>query len=198
MQSFSVRVKPTNPALFWGVVIGYVVVVAVVAVILAMTVLDLPKGRNRLELALIVIPLILPLFPIMWLMGRKRDILVGPGVLALGDGRQELTRIGFHEIAHARMVGQQRKLEVYDHARQLRMVVDPIFSTRATDHVLGILCANLPHRVQERTGHAGRVSFPERYVDFAPPQGMPPQPPTPIPPPQPEPPRKIGGPNPGI
>lgn len=178
MQSFRVRVNPSNKTLYWSIIIGYVVLVIVVAVFLAMNVLDLPRGRNRLELALIVVPLILPLFGIMWLMGGRCDIQIGQGMLAAGTGQQQ-ARIGFHEIGHARMTGQQHKLEIYDHAQQLRLVVDPMFPSSVPDHVLRTLCAALPHQMQERSGRRGRVTFVERFINFAPPGATPPQQPMP-------------------
>lgn len=198
MQSFRIRVNPRNKTLYWSAVIGYITFIIVVSVILAMNVLDLPRGRNRLELALIVVPLTLPLFAIMWLMGRRCDLQVGNGVLIAHTGPQETARIGFHEIGHARVTGQQHRLEVYDHARQLRLVVDPMFASNTPGRVLDMLCATLPHRAQERIGRQLQVSFTERFVDFAPPPGMPPQPHPPVPPQPLEPPRKLWDHEPGI
>lgn len=169
MKTFSMRAFPENRTLVWGIVITYLAVVLVVVVIFLMNQDQQSARTARLLVTLILIPLLAPLFGILWLLSWPVTVSIGNGQLVVWDRKRGQLVMRLTDIGHARVVDQSRRLEIYDHSRVLRFRVTPFLKAKVPDELLSWLQATMPHRATEQRRVAPRASFVDRFVDFPPP-----------------------------
>ncbi|MDO5094156.1 MAG: hypothetical protein Q4D79_12235 [Propionibacteriaceae bacterium] len=111
----------------------------------------------------------IPFLIILYLLCPKRQIQVGNSQLVITDGKQYFGYIAFPEIAHARVTGSNRRLEVFDHMRNLRIDFKPFWGEEKIDEAVDFLCTLIPSSENRVEQQEGKTTFTNRFIDAAPP-----------------------------
>ncbi|MDO5094157.1 MAG: hypothetical protein Q4D79_12240 [Propionibacteriaceae bacterium] len=168
MTSFKFRIKPQG----WAHAVIGLSILAVCGIALALTyktLLDMAALSGRMVLFLFLPPLIIYLGA-LWFASPVRVIQISNGQLVLSDGRGDLDRIMIQDIAHVRITGMARTIELFDRTGRQRFALTPNQFTQAQgDKALDYLRTLAPH-IENREEFGKRQNkFTNRYVDFPPP-----------------------------
>ena len=132
-------------------------------------------GGSRFLFLLVMAPVIAPLFLLLWLLSPVRQVRMGEGRLVLAWGDDELGQITYPEIAHMRLTGRNRCLDVFDHAGVNRIHIEPaVFwrnarNTTSTTAIIDFMRTQLPHVEKSVEQGKGQAAYVERYIDCFPP-----------------------------
>ncbi len=164
MNSFSFRISSPG----WLTVL---VTLLYVGAIIAWIILDFSTYRNltlgsRGATAALLVFLLAPLFGILFLMSRKRELHIGQGQLVVTDGRSELQRFMLRDIGQVSITTQRRHLTFYDRMGNQIAVFKPYIGAKHAERAVDFLRTQLPHFENQQQVGRGQNIVTNRHIVF--------------------------------
>ena len=161
------RFRAANPRswLVALIVITYGLVLTVV-LLLDLEWITRVTGDVAILKILVITPLLLPLFGILWYLCPDREIQLTETKLTLTNGYDELTSIKFQDIARIRLTAPQNRLQIFNRQGERQIDVRSLSGSDPLKAVIAYLRVRLPHdmrRVRSRLILAPRT---DTYIDF--------------------------------
>lgn len=172
----TVKFRVRNPIKWLSPLIATVYLIGVVLLVIQNhnDLYFLTSGSGAL-LILLLSPVLAPLLLLLWLLDPARQVHMGEGRFVLAQGNDVLGQITYPEIAHMRITGRNRCLDVFDHAGVNRIHIEPAVFWRDDRNknvaiaIVDFMRTQLPHVEKYVEQGKGQKAYVERYIDCFPP-----------------------------